>query len=960
MTLLHVAIILPFIWAPISAWISRLLPRLHAGWLVFPLPVLLFAYFLGFSSDVRDGKALASTAEWIPSLGIDFAVYMDGLGFLFSLLITGIGSLVVLYSIFYLDKKKEAIRPFYVYLLLFMGAMLGVVLSDNMMVLYGFWELTSISSFLLIAFWQEREKSVYGAQKSMLITVFGGLAMFAGFLLLYAMTGTFSIRETIAMADDIAGQALFIPAMLLILLGAFTKSAQFPFHIWLPDAMEAPTPVSAYLHSATMVKAGIYLVARLSPVFSGEDAWFWLVSGIGLTTLVFGSVKAVRQTDLKAMLAYSTISQLGLIMSLFGLGSAAAYFAGTSDSLLYAKATTAAIFHLINHATFKGALFMVVGIVDHETGTRDLRKLGGLMRIMPVTFSVALIGAFSMAGLPPFNGFLSKEMFFTAVLNIASLNLWSLDSWGAIFPVVAWVASVFTFVYSMIVLWRTFAGKPQFDKLSKKPHEAPLGMLVPPVVLASCAVIFGLFPNLLSASLIEPAMGAVLPDLLAPGEHFHVSIHFWHGWTTEVWMTIGVVLAGSALYALHGRLGVLEKARGGAGVLNRLYDGSLSGAEKLSSRLTNLYMTGSVRHYLIYIFLFFILSLGTALLLTGDIRFRTEHYADVSFYEAAVVLVMAVSAIAVPFASSRLMAIILTGAVGYIVTLLFIMFRAPDLALTQLIVETVSVALFLLCFYHLPKLKKEVVKLPFKLTNFLIAAGSGAIVTLIALGASGSGSFRTIADFFVDESYRLAGGKNIVNVILVDFRGFDTMLEITVLGIASLGIYALVKLRLDPDLPRLPAAHAAPSVRAQGRSNDVLLRTISRVVVFLIVAFSLYLFFAGHNAPGGGFIGALMTASALLLTAIAFGMDSFRLMMPVDFRKLTATGLAIAFLTGIGSFAFGAPFLSHAFGYFHLPIMGETELATAVLFDLGVYLAVVGVTMTILLTIGRDDPEWKG
>lgn len=959
MSLLHVAIIVPFLWAVLTPLLSGLLRRAHTGWLVLPVPAVLFVWFLLRIPEITQGKALRSSVEWMPSLGIDFTACMDGLGLLFALLITGIGTLVVLYSIFYLDKSKESLRHFYVYLLLFMGAMLGVVLSDNLMVLYGFWELTSVSSFLLIAFWHTRDKSRYGAQKSLLITVFGGLAMFAGFLLLYAMTGTFSIRETIAQAHDIAGQTLFVPAMLLILLGAFTKSAQFPFHIWLPDAMEAPTPVSAYLHSATMVKAGIYLVARLSPVFAGQAEWFWIVSGFGLATLVYGSATAIRQTDLKAMLAYSTISQLGLVMSLLGLGSASAFFAGAGDSLLYAKATAAAVFHLINHAVFKGALFMAVGIVDHETGTRDLRRLGGLMRLMPITFTVALIGTFSMAGLPPFSGFLSKEMFFTAMLNVQRLDLWSLRSWGVVFPAVAWAASVFTFVYSMIVLLRTFAGKLQSDKLGRKPHEAPLGMLIPPVVLASCAVVFGLFPNLLAYSLLEPAMAAILPDLLAQGERFHVSIRLWHGWTPEVFMTIGVVLAGAALYKLYGRLNVLQRPKTGGLWLNRLYDGGLGAAETFAYRLTARYMTGSVRHYLIYIFVFFGVALGAALLLSNGIRFDTSRYAPVSFYEAAAALVMTAAAVAVPFANSRLTAIILTGAVGYMVTLFFILFRAPDLALTQIIVETVSVALFLLCFYHLPKWKKEAFRPRFKLFRFLVAAGAGAIVTLIALGTSSGGSFESISHYYVEESYRLAGGKNIVNVILVDFRGFDTMLEITVLGIASLGIYALVKLRLDPPLPRKPAEVERANEKTAGGtlagSNDVLLKTISRAVVFIMITFALYLFFAGHNHPGGGFIGALMTASALLLLAIAFGTSAFRGIVPVDFRKLTAAGLAVAFLTGIGSFAFGAPFLSHAFGHFHLPILGDTELATAVLFDLGVYLSVVGVAMTILLTIGRDS-----
>ncbi|RIX47079.1 Na+/H+ antiporter subunit A [Paenibacillus nanensis] len=958
MLLLHFAIILPFLFAFIGPLLQKALPRVHTGWLMLPAPVFLFIYMMSLIPVNRERGPLQGKLSWMPSLGVDFDVYADGLGLLFALIITGIGSLVVLYSIYYLDKNKEKLTHFYVYLMLFMGAMLGLVLSDNAMVLYGFWELTSISSFLLIAFWHKRERSRYGALKSMVITVFGGLAMFAGFLLLYTVTGTFSIREWIAEAPSMANDALFLPAMLLVLLGAFTKSAQFPFHIWLPDAMEAPTPVSAYLHSATMVKAGIYLVARMSPVFAGQQAWLWLVSGFGVATLIYGSYRAMKQTDLKALLAFSTISQLGLVMSLFGLGSAAAFYTGTEQALFYSKATMAAVFHLINHAIFKGALFMTAGIVDHETGTRDIRRLGGLMAVMPISFTIAVIGAFSMAGIPPFNGFLSKEMFFTSVLNIREAELLGLHAWGALIPVIAWVASVFTFVYSMLFVFRTFGGKKSFEKLEKKPHEAPLGMLLPPVTLASLAIVFGLFPNLLSYSLIEPAMAAVHPNLLEPGKQFMVSIHLWHGFTAELYMTAGVVALGIVLFLLHRRTAVLHAPLFERVSLNRVYDSGLKLLDRFSGSVTKLYMTGSIRQYLIYIFVFIIAALGATLVSEGAVQLDTSGFADMSFYEAVIIIALILSAIAVPFANSRLMAIILTGVSGYMVTLFFVIFRAPDLALTQMIVETVSVALFLLCFYHLPKLKKEVVKLRFKLWNLLIAVGVGTVMTLVALSASGGSSFESISHYFLENSYTLAGGKNVVNVILVDFRGFDTMLEIVVLGIASYGIYALIRVKLKGDQEEGAIETRDPklSLNVYGpRSNDVILRTVAKLAIVIIVCFSLYLFYMGHHHPGGGFIGALMASAALLLMAMSFGMDAVNRIVKFNFRKLTAVGILVAMLTGIGSFAFDAPFLSHAFDYFHIPLIGELELATATLFDLGVYLTVIGVTMTILFTIGRDQ-----
>ncbi|CAM3777001.1 Na+/H+ antiporter subunit A [Mesobacillus zeae] len=795
MSLLHLAIVSPLVLAALIPTLYRTFPKIHTGWFLLPLPILLFSYFLQFISQTSQGNTITRNLQWIPSLGIDFTVKIDGLGLLFALLITGIGSLVVLYSIYYLSKEKEKLNLFYVYLLLFMGAMLGVVLSDNLILLYSFWELTSFSSFLLIGYWHHRERSRYGAQKSMLITVFGGLAMLGGILLLYMMTGTFSISETIAVAGELPGSQLFIPALLCFLLGAFTKSAQFPFHIWLPDAMEAPTPVSAYLHSATMVKAGIYLVARLTPIFAQSGIWLWLVAGIGIITLFWGSFSAVRQSDLKGILAYSTISQLGMIMSLLGIGAVALHFDGVNDGI-YTVAVTAAVFHLINHATFKGSLFMAVGIIDHETGTRDIRRLGGLMTLMPITFTISLIGTLSMAGLPPFNGFLSKEMFFTGMLNAKEAGIFSLDVWGILFPVIAWTGSVFTFVYCMILLFRTFTGGFKPEKLDKEPHEAPLGMLVPPIILASLVIVFGLFPKLLANTLISPAMAAILPSLVEDGKQFNVHISHWHGFKPELFMTIGVVLVGILLYKTQESWSGIYRLFPEKFSFNKLYDHSLELLQRVSRKFTRMYMNGFIRTYLVYIFSFFIFILGVALVYSQAVKFDTADLAEVRFYEVILVAIIALSSVSILFAKSRLTSIILLGAVGYTVALFFVIFRAPDLALTQLVIETVSVSLFLLCFYHLPKLRKSEGRVGFKLFNLLIAAGVGAIVTVISLSAHSSKKFESISNYYIENTYKKAGGENMVNVILVDFRGFDTLFEICVLGIAALGIYGMIKLRL--------------------------------------------------------------------------------------------------------------------------------------------------------------------
>ncbi|MFC0271008.1 Na+/H+ antiporter subunit A [Metabacillus herbersteinensis] len=796
MTFLHLAILFPLIFAILIPFLYKYVQRIHTGWFVLIVPVVLFLYFLRFLDVTMNGETIIAEAEWIPSLGINFTAYVDGLSLLFALLITGIGSLVVLYSIYYLSKVKEQLHTFYVYLLMFMTAMLGVVLSDNLIVLYTFWEFTSLSSFLLIGFWYTREKSRYGAQKSMMITIFGGLAMLGGFVMLNMMTGTYSIREIISQVPEIAQHELFIPALILVLLGAFTKSAQFPFYIWLPDAMEAPTPVSAYLHSATMVKAGIYLVARFSPVFAGTPEWFWLVSFFGILTMFWGSFNAVKQTDLKAILAFSTVSQLGMIMSLLGVGAAALHIDAIDDSY-FTVATLAAIFHLINHATFKGSLFMVAGIIDHETGTRDIRKLGGLMSLMPITFTIAIIGAFSMAGLPPFNGFLSKEMFFTAMLRVLELNFFQLETWGLLFPILAWVGSIFTFLYSMVLVFKTFTGKYQPEKLKKKPHEAPIGMLISPIILASLVVIFGFFPNLLSYSLIEPAMASIIPSLIGPDQRFHVEISFWHGWSLELYMTIGVVLLGTLGYFTLSKWRSVYRILPEKLTLNKLYDRTLLGLDRSSLTITRFYMTGSLHNYLAYIFGFFIIILGTSLAFQDAFMLTFNGTAKIGIYEVILALVMVLGSITTLLSRSRLTAIIALGSVGYSLSLFFVLFRAPDLALTQLIVETVSVSLFLLCFYHLPELKKKEKKLRFRMTNAVLSIGVGVIVTLIALSANSQRVSETIASYYIENSYTLAGAKNMVNVILVDFRGFDTLFEITVLGIAALAIYSMIRIKVQ-------------------------------------------------------------------------------------------------------------------------------------------------------------------
>ena len=784
MTLLHFLILLPLIAAVIIPVVYKYQKDIHLGWFVLPVPFVIVSYLFTLIPTVKSGSNIYYTLNFMPKIGMNFDVYIDGLGLLFAILISGIGTLVVLYSIGYLSKD-EKLGNFYVYLLMFMAAMLGVVTIDNVLMLYMFWELTSISSFLLIAFWTTKERSTYGAQKSMLITMFGGFMMLGGFILLSIITETFSIREMIASSDVIASSGVGVIALVLILLGAFTKSAQFPFYIWLPDAMEAPTPVSAYLHSATMVKAGLYLVARFTPVFMWSLTWVNTILIIGLITLAWASFNAVVKDDMKAVLAFSTVSQLGLIMSLLGLG-ALAVTAGFNEEI-FTVAVIAAVFHIINHATFKGALFMVTGIVDHQTGTRSIKRLGALMTIMPISFTITLITAFSMAGLPPFNGFLSKEMFLEAMFEISQSNITILSTISVLFPLLAILGSIFTFVYSMKLIFGVFTGE-SFDT-PKEPSEAPMLMLISPVILASLVVIIGLFPNILSNTIISPAASAILDR-----QNFvDVSISFWYGVTPALLSTILIVLVGALLYYFRESWMFIYDYIKERFTLNNFYDQSLVNSTKYSNKVTNTLSTGFLRTYLLYIFGFLTIFSIVTMFRTG-LNLSLTDLAPIGIQEVILIVVILVSLGIIMITKSRMVSIIMLGAVGFSMALFFVFFRAPDLALTQLAIETVTTTLFLVCFYHLPKVSKLPETRQFKLTNFIVAVMVGAVSILIGLSAYSHRIFESISEYHIEHVYDLAAGKNMVNVILVDFRGYDTVFETVVFAIAGIGIYILMRM----------------------------------------------------------------------------------------------------------------------------------------------------------------------
>ncbi|MFZ5594967.1 MAG: monovalent cation/H+ antiporter subunit A [Pseudomonadota bacterium] len=919
MTLLLI-ILFPLLGAALPAvavrWGRNASAGAAAGVTAIPLALLLFE-----TPRVLAGGTIEAGWRWVPAIGLDLTFRLDGLGFLFALLILGIGLLVILYARYYLSQR-DPVGRFYVFLLLFMGAMLGIVLSDNLLLLLVFWELTSLSSFLLIGYWKHHADARQGARMALAITGGGGLALLAGVLLLGHIVGSFELPVVLRSRELIQGSPLYLPMLTLILLGAFTKSAQFPFHFWLPHAMSAPTPVSAYLHSATMVKAGVFLLARLYPVLSGSDAWFYLVSGTGLVTLVFAAYVAMFKHDLKGLLAYSTISHLGLIMLLFGLSTPLAAVAG--------------VFHIINHATFKASLFMAAGIIDHESGSRDMRRLNGLWKYMPHTATLAMVAAASMAGVPLFNGFLSKEMFFTEALELHQTGtLW----W--IVPAAATLAGVFAVAYSLRFIHDVFFNGEPVD-LPRTPHEPPRWMKVPVEILVVLCLLVGIFPAYTVAPLLNVAAGSVLGG---PLPEFDLAI--WHGFTFPLLMSV-VALSGGVLvyFALQYRFNlhmIVQSPSPG----RRFYNRGLAWLTGLSEIVTGGLQNGSLQRYLAL--------LVTVILLAGAFPFwqlgwysgsRSPGMMDGGSGVAWLLLVVS-AACTVIWHRQRLLALVFVGVTGLMVSLIFVRFSAPDLALTQILVEVVSIILLLLALYLLPQTtpRESSVTRRMRDAGLAVAAGLGAAGLVWAVLTRPQD---TISGFFLEQSVPGGGGSNVVNVILVDFRGFDTFGEIIVLAIAALGIYAMIG-GLRVERPALDPARRPWAAD----SHPLLLRVASRILLPLALMVSVYLLLRGHNEPGGGFIAGLVTAVALITQYLASGIAWTEARLRLDHQRMIGIGVLIAALTGVASWFFGAPFLTSAFAHWHLPVLGELPLASAMIFDLGVYLTVVATTMLMLVTLGK-------
>ncbi|MGF9756237.1 monovalent cation/H+ antiporter subunit A [Microvirga sp. 0TCS3.31] len=902
---------------------------------------------------VHRGSVLRTGIEWVPTLGLNFTLRMDGFTWLFTMLVTGIGFLVALYARYYMSPTDPVPR-FFAFLLAFMGAMLGIVLSGNLIQLVFFWELTSLFSFLLIGYWHHNASARDGARMALTVTATGGLCLLVGVLLIGRIVGSYDLDQVLAAGDRVRASSLYLPALILVLLGALTKSAQFPFHFWLPHAMAAPTPVSAYLHSATMVKAGVFLLTLLWPVLSGTEAWFYIVVTAGLCTLVLGAYAAIFQQDLKGLLAYSTISHLGLITLLLGLSSP--------------LAAVAAIFHTVNHATFKASLFMAAGIIDHESGTRDIRRLSGLFRYMPITATLAMVAAAAMAGVPLLNGFLSKEMFFAeaAAFHVDSLLDHSL-------PYFAMLASAFSVAYSLRFIHGVFFGPPATD-LPRTPHEPPHWMRFPVEFLVLACLLVGIVP----AMTIGPFLATAVRSVLGPDTPPY-SLAIWHGFNDPLLMSMIALVGGILLYWLLQRHFV--KGIDGPPLVRRLKGQRIfervlvTLSWKWARSLERLFGTQRLQPQLRLLVGFAVLAALWPLYRQG---IETGPRPGTAFDPAFLLLwiVGGLCAIGAAYQAKyhRLAAMVLLGGAGLVTCITFVWFSAPDLAITQLLVEIVTTVLILLGLRWLPKrfrivgegLSLDLQARVRRARDLMLAAAAGAGMTLIVYAMLTRPLPASVSRYFVENAYAEGGGRNIVNVILVDFRGFDTFGEIVVLAVVAITVFSLLRrFRPAPESIDAPEQQQVQDAYDKARPDravgDALADylTIPGVIMQwlfpMIIMVAIYLFLRGHDLPGGGFAAGVTMSIALILQYMAGGTRWIEARLRIRPISWIGVGLLCAAFTGMGAWVFGRPFLTSHFQYLDLPAIGKVPAATALLFDLGVFGVVVGSTVLILIALAHQS-----
>ncbi len=946
-------IALPFIGSVLAALLPANARNAAAVW--SGLVALAGAVQLGMLfPEVRDGGMVEQRLAWLPSLGLDIIVRIDGFAWMFGMLVTVIGVLVSLYARYYMSPADPVPR-FFSFFLAFMGAMLGVVVSGNIIQLVVFWELTSLFSFLLIGYWHHRRDARRGARMALTVTGTGGLCLLAGMLMLGHIVGSYELSDVLGAGDAVREHELYLPTLVLVLLGALTKSAQFPFHFWLPRAMAAPTPVSAYLHSATMVKAGVFLLARLWPAMAGTEQWFWIVGGAGACTLLLGAYAAMFQHDLKGLLAYSTISHLGLITLLLGLDSQVA--------------AVAAVFHIMNHAAFKASLFMAAGIIDHETGTRDICRLSGLYKAMPITGTLAMVASGAMAGVPLLNGFLSKEMFFAETVYMESLPWveWAL-------PLVATLAGVFGVVYSLRFGYDVFFG-PVATDLPREPHEPPRWMRVPIEFLVLCCIVIGVAPSLS----IGPALAAAARPVVG-GQLPSYTLSVWHGFNAPMVMSL-IALAGGAVGYLLLR-NALRRGKLQQAPLVRYTDG-----ERLFNKVnawlelfarTALRMLGTRR---LQSQMFWLVALG---LLAGTAPLwvqgvsrgdRPRMPATPEFVTFWVIGMVCAIGAAAQAKYHRLAALIMMSVAGISVSLSFVWFSAPDLALTQLTVEVVTTVLFLLGLRWLPKRIEGTANEATttrararRARDFVLAALTGSGLAVLSYAMLTRPAPQSISPFFLSRALPEGGGTNVVNVMLVDFRSFDTLGEITVLGAVGLTVFALLRRFRPPretvDVPlqqrRMPDDLVTDLVNPRTASDTALgymlvPAVLARLVLPLSYVVAFYLFMRGHNQPGGGFVAGLVVAIGLTLQYMVAGTQWAEAHIDLNPRRWVAAGLFFAVLTGLGAVVLGYPFLTTHTAHVTLPVLGELHLPSALFFDLGVFSVVVGATLLIITALAHQS-----
>lgn len=919
-------------------------------------PVAAFAWAVYLVPRVLTGDVVSESYALAPSFGFELAFRVDGFGLLMALVVSGIGALVFVYSYSYFSSPRSDLGKFAATLTSFAASMFGLVLSDNLLGLFVFWEATSVSSYLLIGFNDRSEQARAGALQAILTTGLGGLVMLAGFVIVGQAAGTYSISELVSSPPS---GRLSVAGLVCILVGAFTKSAQVPFHAWLPSAMTAPTPVSAYLHSATMVKAGVFLIARLTPAFSDLPSWRNLCVWVGATTMLLGAWTALRQFDLKLLLAHGTVSSLGSMVLLFGLGEPKATFAGVAL--------------LLAHALYKAALFMSAGIVDRCAGTRDIRRLDGVGRATPWLFAIGALGVSSMVGIPPTLGFVAKEEVLAALLDGRTEGIS-----GAFGFLATVVTSALTLAYGGRFLRGAFGSRTEAE-LSLWSAPRPSGVsprtpdklfLAPAGILVVASLSAGLYPA--SANpIVEAAATALI------GDRVPYRLALWHGFGVAPMTALAALVAGWSLYAARGRFERLQSAMPRLPSSLGGYRAALSGLLALASRTTGVIQCGSLPVYLTVIAVTVVVVPAVPLAIALTKGAALGSGATPGPLVAAVCAMVVVAALAAAAARNRFSAVVALGGVGYGVGVLFVAYGAPDLALTQFAIETLMLIVFVMVLRYLPsEFPRPRIRgyLPVRLALSFLVAG---FVFAFGMLAAGARELPAVSDQHVARAVPEAHGKNVVNLILVDFRAFDTMGEITVLAVAALGTASFVMASRgrtrtttdgsDPSLPATEGSSTASAAEEPSRlrrrppnwarrqlGRSTILETGSRAVFHTILLFSLYLFFSGHDAPGGGFIAALVAGGAIVVRYLALGSREVQSLLGVFPETVMGVGLAVAVGSGVVSLVYGEAFES-TYVRIPTPVLGETAFTTSLVFDLGVYLTVIGLVMTAVRWLGREE-----